>query len=160
MKYRHSIPLLIILLTLLLSIPSYAANYVTDDAGILTPAEVQELSTQAQIVSEKHDFGIYFMTTDNFHDYTDSNDVFDAATALYKQHDMGMGEERKGLFLLLSMSERDFSLITYSDYGNFIFDQGTREEVADCFLDNFACSIYGIVIADCNDINVSHFCNL
>ncbi len=138
MKYRRSIPFIIILLTLLLSIPSYAANHVTDTVGLLTSTEIDELSVQAQIISEKHDFGIYFMTIDDFRDYTDSNDIFDAATALYKQHNMGMGDERKGLLLLLSMSERDFSLITYSDLGNFIFDNGTREEVVDCFLDNFA----------------------
>ena len=39
--------------------------------------------------------------------------------------------------LLLSMAERDYSLITYSDYGNFVFDEATREEMTDFFLDDF-----------------------
>ena len=43
-----------------------------------------------------------------------------------------------GLLLLLSMEERDFSLITHGDYGDYVFDQDTREAMADYFLDDFS----------------------
>lgn len=153
MKRIHFIPILVLLFSLLFVIPIFASSesssdnwpnagdplgYVTDTAGILTPAERQELSRQAQTVSETHDFGIYLITVDSFYDYTDSNDVFDAATALYTQYNLGMGDENRGLLLLLSMQERDFSLITYSDYGDFFFDEVTRENLTGFFLDNFA----------------------
>ena len=73
----------------------------------------------------------------SFREATDSNDVFDGATTLYKKYDLGVGNERKGVLLLLSMRGRDYSLVTYSDYGNYVFDQPTREEMTYWFLDDF-----------------------
>lgn len=112
-------------------------GYVTDTAGIMTGAERQELEQAAQAVSEKHGFGVYVITVDSFREATDSNDVFDGATTLYKKYDLGVGNERKGVLLLLSMRGRDYSLVTYSDYGNYVFDQPTREEMTYWFLDDF-----------------------
>ena len=153
MKRIRFISVLVLLYSLLLTIPVFAVSefpadqwpntgeslgYVTDTAGILTASQRQELSRQAQTVSETHDFGVYLVTVESFRDYTDSSDVFDAATALYSQYALGIGEDNRGLLLLLSMQERDFSLITYSDYGNFFFDDVTRENLTGYFLDNFA----------------------
>lgn len=112
-------------------------GYVTDTAGILTADERQELEQTAQAVSEKYDFGVYIMTVESFVDATDSYDVDDAAVTLYKKYDLGLTDEDKGILLLLSMKGRDFSLVTYSDYGNYVFDELAREEVAYSFLDNF-----------------------
>ena len=112
-------------------------GYVTDTAGILTADERQELEQTAQAVSEKYDFGVYIMTVDSFVDATDSYDVDDAAVTLYQKYDLGLGDEQKGVLLLLSMKGRDFSIVTYSDYGNYVFDSMAREETAYSFLDNF-----------------------
>ena len=114
-----------------------AIGYVTDIAGIMSIDERQALEQAAQAVSEKHGFGVYVITMDNFRDVTDSNDVFDGATTLYNKYDLGIGDERKGVLLLLSMDDRDFSLVTYSDYGNYVFDEAAREEMTYYFLDNF-----------------------
>ncbi len=113
-------------------------HYVTDTAGLMTAEERQSLEQAARAISEKHGFGVYLMTMDSFRDATDSYDVFDGATTLYQKYDLGIGDERKGLLLLLSMQGRDFSLVTYSDYGNYVFDQETRESMTSYFLDNFA----------------------
>jgi uncharacterized protein len=114
-----------------------AIGYVTDTAGIMTYEERQSLEEAAQAVSEKHDFGVYLITVDSFRDFTDSYDVFDGATTLYNKYNLGLGEEHKGVLLLLSMNDRDFSLVTYSDYGNYVFDEATREGMTSYFLDNF-----------------------
>lgn len=114
-----------------------AIGYVTDTAGIMTHEERQSLEEAAQAVSEKHDFGVYLITVDSFRDFTDSYDVFDGATTLYNKYNLGLGEEHKGVLLLLSMNDRDFSLVTYSDYGNYVFDEATREGMTSYFLDNF-----------------------
>ena len=112
-------------------------GYVTDTAGIMTAEERQLLTQAAKAVSEKHDFGVYIITVDSFRDVTGCSDVFDGAAALYRAYNLGDGDEHKGVLLLLSMAERDYSLITYSDYGNFVFDEATREEMTDFFLDDF-----------------------
>jgi uncharacterized membrane protein YgcG len=114
-----------------------AVGYVTDTAGIMTYEERQSLEEAAQAVSEKHGFGVYLITVDSFRDFTDSYDVFDGATTLYNKYNLGLGEEHKGVLLLLSMNDRDFSLVTYSDYGNYVFDEATREGMTSYFLDNF-----------------------
>lgn len=113
-------------------------GYVTDTAGLLTAAQRQQLEETAQNISDKHGFGVYLITVDSFRDVTDSYDVFDGATTLYNKYDLGVGDEKKGLLLLLSMNGRDFSLVTYSDYGNYVFDEATREGMTSWFLDNFA----------------------
>ena len=113
-------------------------GYVTDAAGILTVAERERLEQAAQTVSENHDFGVYIITVDSFRDYTDSYEVDDGAVALYQKYDLGLTEEDKGILLLLSMRGRDFSLVTYSDYGNYVFDSYARETAAAYFLDDFS----------------------
>ncbi len=140
MKRRCLTLTLVLLISVLLACPAFAAGavgYVADDAGILTDAEIQKLEQEAKAVSQEHDFGVYLITVEDFRAFTNSSDVFDGAAALYKKYDLGVGAERKGVLLLLSMSDRDFSLITYSDYGNYVFDQSTREEMTDAFLDDF-----------------------
>lgn len=114
-----------------------AIGYVTDTAGIMTAEERQALAQMAQEISDKYGFGVYLITVDSFRDVTDSYDVFDGATTLYNKYDLGIGEERKGLLFLLSMNGRDFSIVTYSDYGNYVFDEATREEMTYAFLDDF-----------------------
>ena len=113
-------------------------GYVTDTAGIMTNDDRNALEEAARDIAEQYDFGVYIITVDSFRDHTDSYDVFDGATTLYRKYKLGIGEESKGILLLLSMNGRDFSLITYSDYGNFVFDTETRESMTSWFLDNFA----------------------
>lgn len=117
--------------------PGESIGYVTDTAGILTASQRQSLAQAAQKVSETYGFGVYIITVESFREVTGCSDVFDGAAALYRAYGLGAGEEQKGVLLLLSMAERDYSLITYSDYGNFVFDESTREEMTYFFLDDF-----------------------
>ena len=140
------------------SFPAAGATigYVTDTAGIMTVEERQMLEQAAQEISKRHDFGLYIITMDNFRDVTDSQDVFDGATALYNNYALGHGEERKGLLFLLSMDRRDFSMVTYSDYGNFVFDAVAREELVYSFSDDFRLddwySGFADYLEDCDDM--------
>ncbi len=131
-------------------------GYVTDTAGIMTAAQRQELEQMAQTISDKHGFGVYLMTVNSFREATDSYAVDDGAVTLYKKYDLGMGEEQKGILLLLSMKGRDFSLVTYSDYGNYVFDEWAREGMTTYFLDDFAdddwYSGFADYLASCDEI--------
>ena len=142
MKRKGLTVILALLLSLLCSVYTSAAGenigYVTDSADLMTDQEQQALEQTAREISETHGFGVYLMTVESFRDATDSADVFDGATTLYNKYDLGLGDDHRGVLLLLSMKDRDFALITYSDYGNYVFDQTTREEIAGYFLDNFA----------------------
>ncbi len=109
-------------------------GYVTDTSGVLTAAEQDGLEDYAQTVSEQCGFGVYVVTVPDFRAHTSESDVFDAAMSIYKKYDMGVGEEEQGVLLLLSTETRDYSLITYGDYGNFLFDEETRNWMIDGFI--------------------------
>jgi len=141
MKRNRLLFTLALTLTLLFTVCASAAesgSYVFDTAGLLSARERQTLEQTAQELSERNGFGVYLMTVDSIQSAAGSADVFDGATALYDEYGLGLGEERAGVLLLLSMGEREFALITYSDYGNYVFDQETREEMTQWFLDDFA----------------------
>lgn len=113
-------------------------GYMTDTAGILTQGEREALEQTARSISEKHGFGVYVITVDDFREAVSSNDIYDGATTLYKKYNMGIGDERRGLLFLMSVNERDFSIVTYGDYGNYVFDEVAREELVYAFRDDFS----------------------
>lgn len=112
-------------------------NHVTDHAYILSDDELQKLEEEAARIEEYHDFGIYIITVDDYRDYSDG-DVFDSAKAIYEYFSLGKGEGMDGVLLLLSMDDRDYSLMTYGDRGNYTFNTAGREKMVEYFLDDFA----------------------
>lgn len=111
-------------------------NYVTDVSGILTDEEWEQLELRAMELSEQYDFGIYIITVDDYTEYT-YGDVFDAAVDIYHGYSLGRGSGRDGVLLFLSMYDRDYSLITYGDFGNYTFNDSGREAMTRYFLDDF-----------------------
>ncbi len=126
-------------LLLTLTVPVYAltvSDHVTDDAGILSAAEHSALEKQAAEISADHDFGLYIITIEDYRDYT-GGDIMDAGMAIYNQSSLGYGGERNGLLLLLSMEDRDYTLLAHGEYGKYAFTQDGRETMTACFLDDF-----------------------
>ena len=111
--------------------------HVTDEAGLLSSSELDELERQAQAIEEAYGFGVYVVTVDDYCAIS-STSVFDAATRVYREYDLGVGEGRDGLLLMLSMYERDYTLITYGDYGHYAFNDEGRAAMTEFFLDDFA----------------------
>lgn len=111
--------------------------HITDEADILTDEEDQALEEQAQAIEDEYGFGVYIIAVNDYGDYFEG-DVFDAARTFYKDYSLGVGEEKDGLLLLLSMSERDYSLVTYGDTGTYAFNDEGRALLTDFFLDDFA----------------------
>lgn len=110
--------------------------HVTDAAGILTDGEESALESQAQLIEDQYGFGAYIVTVDDYADFA-STTVFDAATTIYRDYSLGAGDGKDGLLLLLSMDDRDYSLVTYGDEGNYAFNDEGRELMTDFFLDDF-----------------------
>lgn len=112
-------------------------DHVTDGAGLLTEEEWQNLEKQARELAEKHHFDVYAVIVDDYLEYTDGS-VQDAAEAIYKRYSLGSGSEKDGLMLLLSMKDRDYSLITHGSNGNYTFNDEGRVYLTEYFLDDFA----------------------
>ena len=137
MKRKLSLILLALLMALALSpAASAAAGYVTDDAGLLTAGEIASLETTAQSIAQRYGVGIYIVTVDDY--YTiDSRGAYEAAYTFYHGRSLGVGTERNGAILLLSMYERDFAHFYYGEKSEYAFNAYGQAEIEDVFLDNF-----------------------
>lgn len=133
----------LILATILCFVPFYvsaATNYeeplVSDRAGLLSESEREELEKMAQAVTEDYQCGVYIVTVDDYEEYS-TESVYEAAKFIYRMNDLGYGDGKDGELLLLSMKERDYSLIAYG-YGNTAFTDYGKNVLEKQFLDDFA----------------------
>lgn len=107
-----------------------ASTYVVDQAGILNSSEQAMLEKQAADLSEQYQCGVYIVTVSDFTQLADYVDIRSFAEAYYKQNGLGMGSQQSGILLVLSMAERDYSLIAYGNGNNVLTDYG-REQMLD-----------------------------
>ena len=139
MKRLISMMVAVFLLALLV-IPASAAeapeSCVYDMEALLSDEEYWALEDYAQDISERQQCAVYFVTVDDFRDYGDG-DIFNVARQIFLDNDFGMGEGKDGVMLLLSMAERDYSLIVHGFGETALTDYG-REYICEHFLDDFA----------------------
>lgn len=105
---------------------------VYDWAGLLTQEENAALNRQAQALEERYGCGVYILTTQSL----EGKSPWQFHEELYRQLDLGAGEERSGVSLLLSMEERDYDLLAYG-WGNEVFTDYGKELLSEDFLDDF-----------------------
>ena len=114
-----------------------AVPYVTDAVGLLTQEEVLALEAQAEQIAEDYGCAPYILVLENYRDYEDTYDVFEAGMNLYERLALGCGPEKNGLLLMLSMAERDYALVTYGSVTHRAFTDFGQDYLTDQFLDNF-----------------------
>lgn len=142
MKKKLLSLLVVLTLAVGLSVPVFAAQTqetptVLDLADLLTDQEEQELKTKAEDLAEKYQCGVYLLTLPDYKSVVNVNDAYAAADEIYlNQTDWGVGSDRSGVLLMLSMSERDFALMSHG-YGNTAFTDYGKKELSQKFLDDF-----------------------
>ncbi|MEA4994482.1 MAG: TPM domain-containing protein [Oscillibacter sp.] len=131
MKKTGVLLMLLAALCFALPLPAMAAELdaVTDAAGLLTDAERGELNDRAEELAAQYQCAVYIVTLEDMEEMGTS-DAYDLATAVYTEYDLGYGEEKSGLLLLLSMAERDYALIAYG-YGNTAFTDYGKDVLLD-----------------------------
>lgn len=129
-----------LVLLLSLSVPSLAADmdYVADIADILSYDEWDELEQRAAQISQCLGCGVYVVTVDNYKDYGTGN-VYDVTTQIYNdtENNFGIGNNRDGIILLLSMYERDYALFVHGEQAEYAFNEYGQEQLEKVFLDDF-----------------------
>lgn len=113
------------------------SNCVDDYAEILSEDELAELNALAIDVSAKYGCGIYIVVLNDYATYN-MDSIYDTATFWYDQNMMGLGEGDDGILLMLSMAERDYTLICYGDSANYAFGDYAKDRLSETFLDNFS----------------------
>lgn len=111
-------------------------SYVTDSAGILTDSEISSLEKTAQSIAQRYGVGIYLVTV-NASYRIDSRGTYEAAYTYYHSNSLGVGAERNGAILLLSMNDRAFAHFYYGSESEYAFNKYGQEQIEDVFLDNF-----------------------
>ena len=107
-------------------------NYVTDDVGILTDSQWEDLEQRAQQVSEEYQCGVYMITVDDYTDYS-TESVYTADYTIYHDYEMGMGEDRDGIMILLSMEDRDYAMFVYGPKASEVFNAYGQEQLETYF---------------------------
>lgn len=140
---KRSFSLLLVLL-LLAFFPVMAAAeesgetafpYVLDNAGLLSDSQRGNLESRAAELSEAHGCNLYVVTVANHTEF--HPDVYEAAKGIYTYYDLGYGDGRDGVLLLLSMNERDYAFVGHGERGETICGYESSWLIEDEFLDDF-----------------------
>ena len=143
MKKRIISLFVTLILFISLCVPVLAAGFeeaelyfVTDDVGVLSDPEWEQLEQQAEDISVQYQCGVYVILVDDFTNYTYDDTVYEAAKTFYQDYTLGYGTQRDGILLLLSMEDRDYALVA-DGYGNTAFTDYGKDKLSDVFLDDF-----------------------
>ena len=96
-----------------------------------------ELEAQAKEISLRHHCGVYVAFVDDYTVYSDGGGVYKTTYQLYHGDQLGMGDDRDGIIILLSMAERDYAMFVYGTYAETAFNSYGQEKLEKAFLGNF-----------------------
>ena len=111
--------------------------YVFDGAGLLNTDEIAQLEAMAAQVAADHGCGVYIMTVEDYSAHG-LGDVYETAYGLYHGMNLGIGPDRQGLVLLLSMAGRDYATFFYGEFTEYAFNEYGQKKLEEVFLDDFA----------------------
>lgn len=110
---------------------------VFDQAGILTEAEIAELTAKAEEISRNYPCDVHIITLDDYCNYISNGTIETCAEKIRTGYDLGQGENRDCIALILSMYNRKYDIVIHGAYTHTIFPARNREIVAGKFLDDF-----------------------
>lgn len=121
--------------------PSSWANgleYVTDQADILTSEEEASLMEQAAIISNASGCDVFIITVDDLRNYACTDSIETCADEIRAGYNLGSSKDGNILMLILSMAERDYTLMAHGDFANASFTDYGKNLLQDEFLDDFS----------------------
>lgn len=139
MKLRKwSVLVMLAVMILSFALPAQAADdrFVYDEADFLIDEEILLLESTAQDIALTYSCGVYIVTTWDYSGY--GSTVRSAAENYFTANGLGIGSDRNGVMLFLSMADRDYALIAHGDLANAAFTDYGKDILSGEFLDNFA----------------------
>ncbi len=112
-------------------------NYIFDLSDKLSFDEWAELEAQAADISQRHGCGVYAAFVDDFTEYGGGDSVYKTTYQLYHANELGMGENRDGIIILLSMADRDYAMFVYGENAENAFNEYGQEQLEESFLSDF-----------------------
>ncbi len=112
------------------------AESVYDWADILSDAEESALASAAESVSDAYGVGVYIATLEDMGDYG-FHDIEECSEVFFADLELGVGPEKTGILLILSMAERDYDICAHGSYAHYAFTDYGKTTISDEFLDDF-----------------------
>ena len=144
MKRMFSASLIVVLAIMLVAVSAASAEsgqelpyFVSDTAGLTTTDQWQKLETDAERISNRYGCGVYVVSLQDYRDYGSYSNIRNFSEEFYKHYRLGLGQNRNGILLVLSMAERDYCLIAYGSDAHYAFTDYGKEVLANSFLDDF-----------------------
>ena len=143
MKRFFSAALIVVLAIMLVAVTAAAESgqelpyYVSDTAGLTTTEQWQKLETAAERISDRYGCGVYVVSLQDYRDYGSYNNIRNFSEEFYNHYRLGLGQNRNGILLVLSMAERDYCLIAYGSDAHYAFTDYGKEVLENSFLDDF-----------------------
>ena len=103
---------------------------LVDNADLLNSEEVEELTKKLDEISERQNLDIVVITSNNLEE---GHTATSFADDIFDYNGFGMGENRDGILLLISMEERDWAIST-TGYGIEVFTDAGLDYMTDNFL--------------------------
>ena len=113
-------------------------NYVFDLRGMLSDGEREQLEDRAEDIALRRSCGIYTLFVEDFTAYGYGDDPYTALYQIYHAEGLGVGEDRNGVIIMLSMKERDYAMFVYGEWAEYAFDRYGAEQLEGRFLSNFS----------------------
>ncbi len=134
-RFLTALCAVILLLAVLPARADTAAGVVGDQARLLNREELSELGRRAEDIARTYRCGLYIVTVEDYRHYGAT--PFDAACAIYQSWGLGVGADRDGLILMLSMSGRDFATAVYGPWAQIVFTDDVLQHQEPEFRDDF-----------------------
>ena len=117
---------------------STGMNYVFDLRGMLSDGEREELEDRAEDIALRRSCGIYSLFVEDFTAYGYGDDPYTALYQIYHAEGLGVGEDRNGVIIMLSMTERDYAMFVYGKNASYAFNSYGQKQLEDAFLGYFS----------------------
>lgn len=118
----------------LLPVKADNTDYVKDTYGLLTEEEQTELENTIQGIVDTYGVGLYICLLPDMEGYSN---IENYAEKVYKEEDLGIGEEKAGLMLIMEFYDRSYDLCAYGDTAHIAFTDYGKSVIEDAMLGHF-----------------------
>lgn len=108
------------------------ADFVVDEANILTEEERDKLNEKAEAISSRFNSDVVLYTVRQY----EGASVEEGAEIVYEKNNYGAGNDRSVIMLLLSFAERDYDIMAHG-YANLVFTDYGKERLSESFKPHF-----------------------
>ena len=118
------------------SVPIHAENtdYVKDEYGLLDESSQTALEDKIQSLVNTYSVGIYIRLLPDIGSY----DIEEYAELLYQQEDLGIGQDKNGLLLIMEFNNRTYDLCAYGNKAHAAFTDYRKQTIEEAMLEYFS----------------------